>query len=170
MAASIYSGTKTEVDELARFKDIEKKHIAQHPDGEREEVRQIFLAKGLTGEALEHTVAAITSDQDVWINTMLTEEYGLSTRLRSPIRSGFSTFLAFLIFGTIPLLPYFLGVDNAFNISVVSTIIAFFAIGAIKSKWAVANWFKSGIETLIIGVAASVLAYYIGYYASLIAQ
>ena len=40
MAASNYSGTKTEVDELARYREIEERHIDQEPDGEREEVRQ----------------------------------------------------------------------------------------------------------------------------------
>lgn len=169
MAASNYSGTKTEVDELDRFKQIEKKHIAQNPEGEREEIRQIYQAKGLSGEALESTVKAITSNEDVWINTMLAEEYGLSIHLRSPIMSGLSTFLAFLVFGTIPLLPYFTGLENAFEISVVITVMAFFVIGAIKSKWAIAAWWKSGLETLFIGVAASTLAYYIGYFASTIA-
>lgn len=166
MAASNYSGTKTEVDELERFRDIEKKHIAQNPEGEREEIRQIYAAKGLSGAALESTVDAITSNQQVWINTMLAEEYGLSIHLRSPFMSGLSTFLAFLVFGTIPLLPYFMGLDNAFNISVTTTVLAFFVIGAIKSKWAIASWWRSGLETLAIGVAASALAYYIGYFAA----
>lgn len=166
MAASNYSGTKTEVDELERFRQIEKKHIAQNPDGEREEIRQIFAAKGLEGDALESTVSAITSNQDVWINTMLTEEYGLSIHLRSPYMSGFSTFLAFLIFGAIPLAPYLLSLENPFETSLITTVSAFFLIGAIKSKWALTAWWKSGLETLFIGVLASALAYYIGEFIS----
>ncbi|MBL1242158.1 MAG: VIT1/CCC1 transporter family protein [OCS116 cluster bacterium] len=166
MGASNYSGTKTEVDELERFRQIEEKHIAKDPDGEREEIRQIYAAKGLKGQALEDTVLAITSNKQVWINTMLAEEYGLAIHLRAPFMSGFSTFLAFLVFGSIPLMPYFLGLEAPFEISLVTTVMAFFLIGAIKSKWSLASWWRSGAETLLIGVVASATAYYIGYFVS----
>ncbi len=53
MAASNYSGTKVERDEYKRVLDIEQKHIALEPEGEREEIRQIFAAKGFAGDDLE---------------------------------------------------------------------------------------------------------------------
>lgn len=164
MAASAYSGTKTEADELEQFRQIEKKHIAQVPDGEREEVRQILVAKGLTGEALNDAVTAITSNEETWINTMLVEEYNLSINLRSPIVSGLSTFTSFFICGAIPLLPFLLASDQALEIALFTTGIAFFAIGAIKSKWSLAPWWRSGIETLLIGMTASAMAYLIGHF------
>ncbi len=164
MAASNYSGTKTEADELERFRQIEKKHIAQAPEGEREEVRQILMAKGLTGSTLEDAVAAITSNEETWINTMLVDEYKLSIHLRSPLMSGLSTFISFFIFGAIPLIPFLLAVDHAMEIALVTTAVAFFAIGAIKSKWSLAAWWHSGFETFIIGMTASAMAYAIGYF------
>lgn len=165
MAASNYSGTKTEVDELARYREIEERHIDQEPDGEREEVRQLLEVKGLSGQALEDAVRAITSNRDTWVNTMLAEEYGLSTNLRSPLKSGLSTFVSFMVFGLIPLLPYMLGMSAAFQISLVTTFIAFFAIGSIKSRWSLASWWRSGLETLLIGGAACSLAYGVGWLA-----
>ena len=164
MAASAYSSTKTEADELERFRQIEKEHIAQVPEGEREEVRQILMAKGLSGTALDDAVAAITSNEETWINTMLVEEYNLSISLRSPVKSGLSTFAAFFICGAIPLLPFLMNSDQALEIALFTTGIAFFAIGAIKSKWSLAAWWKSGLETLFIGIAASAMAYAIGHY------
>ncbi len=163
MAASNYTGTKTEVDELARYRDIEKRHIAVEPDGEREEIRQIMQAKGLEGAALKAAVKAMTSSDDTWINTMLVEEYGLSTNLRSPMKSAMSTMASFILFGSIPLLPFLLGLSNAFAISLGVTFLAFFVIGTIKSKWSLATWWRSGLETLLIGLAASALAYGVGY-------
>lgn len=165
MAASNYSGTKTEVDELARYREIEERHVDIDPDGEREEVRQILEFKGLSGPALEDAVNAITSNRETWVNTMLVDEYGLAVNLRSPLKSGASTFASFMLFGLIPLLPFMLSLAQAFEVALVTTFIAFFAIGSIKSRWALASWWRSGLETLMIGAAACSLAYGVGWLA-----
>jgi VIT1/CCC1 family predicted Fe2+/Mn2+ transporter len=64
MAAGNFSATKTEIDDRARIREVERRHIKDVPDGEREEVRQILLAKGLTGKSLDDAVAAISSDEN----------------------------------------------------------------------------------------------------------
>ena len=64
MAASNYAGTRTERDELRYWEAVEHRHVDTVPEGEREEVRQIFRQKGLSGEDLERVVAAITADRD----------------------------------------------------------------------------------------------------------
>jgi VIT1/CCC1 family predicted Fe2+/Mn2+ transporter len=163
MAASNYSGTKTELDDRARLREIEKKHIAHAPDGEREELRQILQGKGLSGHALDEAVEAITSDHDVWIDTMLTEEYGLASTLRSPWKSGLATFLSFCICGAVPLLPFILPLGKPFILATVLTGAVFFAIGAIKAKWSLAPWWRSGLETFVIGMLAAGAAYVVGY-------
>jgi VIT1/CCC1 family predicted Fe2+/Mn2+ transporter len=163
MAASNYTGTKSEVDELARYREIEKKHIRVDPDGERREVLEALRGKGLTGESLQEATNAITSNEEIWINTMLMDEYGLTTNLRSPLKSGASTLSAFVLFGAVPLIPFLFNLDYAFTMSLIATTIVFFLIGAIKSRWSLAPWWQSGLETLLIGVIASSLAFGIGH-------
>ena len=163
MAAANYSGTKTEYDDMLRLAEVEKKHIALVPEGEREEIRQILANKGLTGSALEEAVAAITSNEKVWIDTMLTEEYGLSPSVPNPLVAALYTVWAFVTCGLVPLIPFVLGVSNAFRWSVLATGVVFFAIGSIKSRWSLAPWWRSGLETLIIGMSAAGLAYAVGY-------
>jgi len=92
MAASNYCGTKAERDDYKRVLGIERKHIALVPDGEREEIRQIFAAKGFSGDDLKRIVTVITSDQSLWAKTMAVEEYGLSPAPRSPALASLSTF------------------------------------------------------------------------------
>lgn len=164
MAASNYSGTKAEIDDLKRYRAIEKRHIALEPQGEREEIRQIMAAKGLSGKTLEDAVDAITSDEEAWIGTMITDEYGLTENLRDPLKSALATFLAFLACGAVPLLPYvFLDQETAFTVAAAMTLVVFFAIGSMKSIWSLAAWWRSGLETLLIGSAAAGVAYAIGY-------
>ncbi|MGH1353279.1 MAG: VIT1/CCC1 transporter family protein [Methyloligellaceae bacterium] len=162
MAASNYSGTKTEVDDVARLREIERRHIALAPEGERQEIRQILMNKGLEGNALEEAVKAITSNEEVWIDTMLVEEYGASPVLRSPFQSGLSTFLAFIICGAVPLLPFLIFIPMPFITATILTGAVFFAIGSLKSYWALSSWWKSGIETFAIGMIAAGAAYFIG--------
>src|SRR5262245_44126683 len=71
MADSNYHGTKSEHDDWQRLQDIENRHIEVTPEGEREEVRQIFARKGFEGEELNRIVQLITSDRERWVQTML---------------------------------------------------------------------------------------------------
>jgi len=164
MAAGNYSATKTEIDELERTRQMEERHIALDPDGEREEIRQIFAAKGFEGETLERAVDAITADRQRWISTMITEEFGLSETIRQPMRAALATFAAFIACGAVPLVPFIVApVSTAVPAALVLTAIVFFVIGSMKSRWSVTKWWRSGLETLVIGCGAAAAAYGIGY-------
>ena len=94
---------------------------------------------------------------------MLSEEYGLARTLRSPIQAALHTFLAFAACGFVPLLPYLLGMPDPFAWAAASTALVFFAIGSVKSRWSLAPWWRSGLETLGIGMTAASFAYAVGY-------
>ena len=99
MAAANYTGSKSEIEDYARLKAVEEKHIAVAPDGEREEIRQIFRAKGYDGPDLETLVELVSSNKSIWIETMMQAEYGLSNTARSPMKAALYTFAAFVLFG-----------------------------------------------------------------------
>lgn len=164
MAASNYLGTKSEVDQYRRYKAIEEKHIDIIPEGEKNELREIFKNKGVRTADLDTIVEIIASNKTLWIKTMLQEEYGLSTSIRSPFKAAIYTFVSFLLFGLIPLIPYVFDVSNTFFWSCLFTGITFFIIGSIKGHFAPNSWYYSGIETLFIGAATASLAYFIGFY------
>lgn len=163
MAASNYLGTKSEVEQYQHFKAVEEKHIKMIPSGEKSEIRQIFRNKGLDGDALEKIVDAITANKPLWINTMLQEEYGLPSMIRSPYKAALYTFFAFVLFGLIPLLPYVFSFSAPFFWSCFLTGIVFFIIGSVKSHWSLHSWLYSGVETLAIGTITATLAYVIGF-------
>jgi vacuolar iron transporter family protein len=163
MAAGNYSGTKADRDNAARIRSIEERHIDRHPAGEHEEVRQILAAKGISGRALEESVAAITAERERWIAFMMSEEYGLAPVQPDPVRAATATFLSFGICGAVPLLPFVFTFERPFALSVVLTGLVFFAIGTAKSRWSLAPWWRSGLETLTIGAVAAGVAYGIGY-------
>jgi VIT1/CCC1 family predicted Fe2+/Mn2+ transporter len=162
MAAGNYSGVKAENDEFRRLREMERRHIARTPDGEREEVRQIFAGKGFEGEDLERAVNVITADDERWIDFMITEEFGLPKAERPPLPAALATFSAFVICGAVPLVPYAFSVSGGFWYAAGGAGLVFFGIGALKSRWSTARWWASGAETLAIGAVAACAAYVIG--------
>ncbi len=161
MAASNYSGTKAERDEYERVLGIERRHVVLEPEGEREEIRQIFAAKGFTGADLERAVSVITADPALWTKTMATEEYGLSPTLKSPLWAAFSTFAAFILCGCVPLVTFLS--TGGLDACVAATGATFFGVGAIKSRWSPAGWLRSAVETFLIGMSAAALAFAVGF-------
>ena len=159
MAASNYLGTRAEHEEWQHLESVEQRHIDTAPEGEREEVRQIFQQKSLEGAGLDYVVDAITADRDRWVRTMLAEEYGLPQAVRSPWLAGMSTFSAFVLCGLPSLLPFFFGLPHTFWLATGVTGGVFFTIGSVKSRWSPAPWWRSGLSTLGVGLLAAGLAY-----------
>jgi len=168
MAASNYLGTRAEKQVRDQARATEQEHINRIPEGEREEIRQIFAAKGFTGRDLEQAVQIITSDHHQWVETMLREELGIAPEIRSARKAALFTFIAFVLFGLIPLLPYIYEMITknkppyVLPISVALTGIALFMIGALKSRFVQQTWMRAGLETLAVGGSAATLAYLVG--------
>jgi len=168
MAVSNFLGTRAEQELKAKAEAEEKMHIALVPEGEKEEVRQIFAAKGFQGEDLNRIVTVITSDVKLWLNTMVQEELGLGATGASPFRAALYTFFAFISIGLFPLLSFILAFFFAnlqfdpFRWSMCITGAAFFIIGAFKSRFVSKKWYTSGLETFFVGGCAALLAYIVG--------
>ena len=165
MAVGNFLGARAESQLLWRARQREEQHVAVIPEGEREEIRQIFAAKGFAGDDLDRVVAVITSEPRRWIDTMLREELGLTLHAPSPWRAATTTFTAFVAVGSIPLLAFLYGAVarhatlHPFAISVGLTALAMFGIGAVKSRFVTQRWYLAGAETLLVGGAAAILAY-----------
>lgn len=166
MAISNFLRVKSDKGIIEKTRKNEEYHIKEIPEGEREEIRQIFALKGFEGETLEKIVESITSNPKLWINTMLTEELGLSLESPDPFKAGLITFCSFCTIGFIPLIPFFLlffiKSFNVFFLSSIVTAFSFIIIGFIKGKVLSRNLVKSILETLFIGYGAASLAYVIG--------
>ncbi|QDT00255.1 VIT1/CCC1 transporter family protein [Adhaeretor mobilis] len=168
MAASNYLGTKTEEELRRKARRVEESHITDYPEGEREEIRQIFAIKGFEGDQLEGVVDVITADRKRWVDTMLVEELGLPLEGPSALRAAIMTFIAFIVVGLIPLLAFIFNsvssveIANPYAASTLLTAFAFFLVGASKSWFVDQSWYRAGIETLAIGGGAAVLAYGVG--------
>lgn len=167
MAVSNYESRSAEQESYESLKQIEARHIEEIPEGEREEVRQIYRAKGFDGDLLEKIVDTLTADKNVWLDVMLTEEHGLAKSSQNPLVSASVTFFSFVAVGAIPLAPYLvssLDMKQQFMISAVLAGVMFFLIGMLKSLALAQPIIRSGIRTLLTGGAAASVAYFTAYF------
>lgn len=166
MAVGNYLKARADREIIERARRMEEHHIDHVPDGEREEIREVFRRKGFAGDTLESIVDVITEDRERWIDTMLTEELGLPLETPDPRRAAATTFLAFLVAGLMPLLPLLLldRTDPAawFRTSALVTAVTFLAIGYGKGRVVAHRPWRSSVETLLVGGGAAMLAWVAG--------
>ncbi|HEY0744641.1 MAG TPA: VIT1/CCC1 transporter family protein [Chryseosolibacter sp.] len=169
MSIGSYLSKKSEQDNYNKHLKIEEWEIENMPHVERKEIEDIFREKGFEGKELEMVVNRITSNKQVWLDTMMKDELGLTVEKKSPFKSGLSTLLAFVFAGAIPLVAYVLvyagGVSiNPFLSSCVVTALAFIVIAYIKTYVTRISLQRSVTETLLLGAAAATVAYLLGHY------
>jgi len=77
MGAVAYTSTLANNDLYNSEKQREYRHIRLVPELEVQEIRDLYAQKGFEGEMLEKIVEVITSNPDVWVEVMMSEEYQL---------------------------------------------------------------------------------------------
>lgn len=167
MSVGNYFSVKAERDNFEKHKKIEYWEIDNLREKEVEEIREIYEAKGFKGELLEQVVEVITSNNDVWVDTMMKEELEMTKDQKAPVKTAFATFLSFNVIGIIPLLSYVMSAlfdfqGDLFLISCIATGIALMIVGYLKSEVTQTSHFKGILETLLLGGLAAFLAYLAG--------
>ena len=164
MAAVAYASSRAAQDHYQSELEQEKWEIEHLPEVEEEEIRLIYMRKGFRGKELERVVRSVTSNKELWLSVMMTEELGLApvgnaTPLRAAAIVGFSA----IVGSVIPLVPFaFFGVGEAIAVSLAISTLVLFAVGVYKAKTTVGNWLKSGLEMAAVGMLAALVGYFVG--------
>jgi vacuolar iron transporter family protein len=139
--------------------------IDSEPEEEKEELRSLYLEKGLTKQEAEILVRRVTSDKRKWLKELLSEELHIhESDLENPLKIALITGLAFLAGAFVPLFPYlFIGMrQNALVASIALSLAFLFLAGFWKGQILRRDRFKSAVQMLTIGAAASSILYVIG--------
>jgi vacuolar iron transporter family protein len=153
---------KTEIDhynaELKR--EYEETHL--YPEKEKEEVREVFEAYGLSKASQNLIVEELAKDRDKWVNFMMRFELGLEKPNEKRARqAAFNIGASYIVGGLIPLSPYALcdTVQTGLLWSVVVTLLALLIFGYLKSKVIGQSPVKGALQTMFIGALAAGTAY-----------
>lgn len=164
MGAVAYTSTHSEKDHYDKEQLREYDEVEKVPEREREEVREIYKAKGFSGKLLEDIVAKISSDKDVWVRIMMQEELGLSKVDTAAImKTSIIVGVAAILGSFVPVTPYFLLTPGqALPVSLVVSTAVLFGVGVFKAKTYVGNPVKSGLQMAVIGMGAAAAGFLIG--------
>src|SRR5712664_2410631 len=164
MGAGAYLAVKSEREvyeaEIAR----EKAEVEENPEEEIEEMSLFYQLQGFNAEEAQKMAERLAEQPEQMVQAMAQSELGLSQQhFGKPWTSAFSAALSTAIGAFIPIIPFFFmsGVAAIVAAFVIS-IIAHFAVGALKSLITIRSWWASGLEMTIVGVIEAAVTYSLG--------
>jgi VIT1/CCC1 family predicted Fe2+/Mn2+ transporter len=161
MGLAAFISARSQIEFYLSEIDRESEEIRKWPDREREEIRTIYRAKGFGGDLLDRIVAHITADPERWSNVMMREELGFSSEsFDPPLRSALTVGLSYLFGAAVPVVPYlFMEPAHGVMASAIATVLVLFAVGAAKTVITSRSWWRSGLESMLTGIAAAAVTY-----------
>ena len=164
MATGAYLGSRAEQDvqrsEIAR----EARELEENPAEELAELVVIFQREGKTFAEAQSLAEDISQDKDLWLNTLVEKELGISTEeTTNPIKDGLVMGASFIIAALIPILPYlFFKGTAAISISIIGALTGLFVLGMGKGRLVQRSPLLQGLEILAIGAVSAGLGFVLG--------
>ena len=164
MGAGAYLAAKSEAEvyeaEIAR----EKVEVEENPEEEIEEMSLFYQLQGFTPEESQRMAERLAEQPEQMVQAMAHHELGLSQHhFPNQWKSSISAAVSTAIGAFIPIIPFFfMSGINAVIASFAISILAHFAVGAVKSLITIRSWWASGLEMTIVGVIEAVVTYSLG--------
>ena len=164
MGAGAYLAAKSEREvyeaEIAR----EKAEVEENPEEEIEEMSLFYQLQGFSPEESQRMAERLAQQPEQFVQAMAQSELGLSEhRFPNQWTSAVSAAISTAIGAFVPIVPFFfMGGLNAVIVSFGISLIAHFAVGALKSLITIRSWWASGLEMTWIGVIVAVVTYTLG--------
>lgn len=164
MGIGSYVSSRSEKKLVERMLDEECQEITESPKYEEEELLELFVEDGWSRETAGIMVREASGNKKLMLQEMAYRELNIAPdNVEHPARGGLFMFVAYIIGGGIPLLPYFLlPIATATSISVIITLVGLFVLGAGIGKYTKETWYKTGFHVLFFGTIALVVGYLVG--------
>jgi len=139
--------------------------IAKNPAQETAQLEYLLRDRGLSPQDAAAMAAVMIRNPALGVEYLLQDELGLSDPSdHTPAANGLVTFLSFLSFGIVPIVPYILrdASTETFALAVAATAAALTALGLLRWNASGERLSRALGETLLIGGTCAVVAYLVG--------
>jgi len=144
---------------------LEMDEIQTNPEGEKQEIALIYIAKGIPAVQARQMAEDTMQDKNNAHKLLVKEELGINEdELKgSAVEAAVYSFLLFAIGAVIPVLPFmFISGMHAVILSVALSAAGLFLIGAAITLFTGRNVLFSGFRQVLFGLAAAAITFGIG--------
>ncbi|HMQ93605.1 MAG TPA: VIT1/CCC1 transporter family protein [Amaricoccus sp.] len=143
-----------------------ERHEARHnPEYLKTDAVGILTMHGVDETDARDMAATMARNPDFMADFMMQYRVGMADPTADgPVARGAMTFIAFVVFGAAPLLPYFLldPVPATFRVSVFATFAALVALGTLRWQVTNATLARAVGESVLVGGICAAVAYGVG--------
>jgi VIT1/CCC1 family predicted Fe2+/Mn2+ transporter len=141
--------------------------LRSQPEQEMADTMRIMQEKGFSAEDAATLAHLYRHNEEYWLDFMMQHEQAMpDPRGENEVFTGLATFLSFMAFGAIPLLPFMFQDSGdpatAFMYSSLGTFAALITLGLLKWRVVGAHFAASLFEVVAVGGTAAILAYLVG--------
>ena len=164
MATGAFLGSRAEQDvrraEIAR----EAREIEEKPGEELAELVVIFQREGRTYEEAQELADEVAQDKELWLNTLLEKELGISPEdTTNPVKDAITMGLSFAAAAIVPIIPFVLFDGRvAISVSVAAALLGLFILGSWKGRLVQKTPILQGLEILGIGAVSAGIGFALG--------
>jgi len=180
MGVGDFFSTQAEIDYAKAEQKREEWEYDNYPKGEIEEMVLIYQKKGLQIKEAEELVETLTKNKNNFIDTMMVEELGILPpgETNSTVKNSLIRCASFLIFGSVPLIPFIIGTALGpsdlvpsptasfwvcFVVATILSIAIQFGLGAGTNRFTILSWWKGGLYAVLLGCVGACVAFVVGW-------
>lgn len=167
MGLGEFLSSRSERDVYRATRASELGRIETEAASERTEVLTILQQRGLSLDDAKSFADQLQKHPQLMADFMMRYEFGMADPDDSnPAINASYTFVSFLIFGVVPLVPYFIlpaTGSTTFAASLGATIAALVALGLLRWAATKENLFRCVGETVLIGGTCAAVAFAVGW-------
>lgn len=163
MAAGAWLAARSENELSARDTSVLHARVKQNMQAEIDRLTAHYEQLGFTPEEAAWITKRL-AEQPERLQQVISRQEGVhSENDRSPVHSFLVAGASTLVGACIPMLPLMIFTPAlAFIAAAVVSVLAHFAVGAVKSLVTMRSWWYSGLEMMAVGVVVGVASYGLG--------
>ena len=165
MGLGEFLSARSEQDVYRSIRAKERREIDLNPAMEIAETVEILEGRGVAAADAREMAAILARNPEMMTDFMMQYEIGLADPTdETPWLNGLATFASFILFGSVPLAPYFvMGAGVAtFAASCAATLAALVALGLLRWRVSMESLARCLGETLALGGTCAVVAFAVG--------
>jgi vacuolar iron transporter family protein len=147
--------------------ELETEELEASPEEEKKELVLLYQAKGMSATEAQKLADKAFENPESAIDAIITEELGIDKEELggSAWEAAIASFILFALGAIIPLYPFMiLDGKNAVILSIISSIVGLFGIGAAITLLTGKSVMFSGLRQVAFGLSAAAITYGIGHF------